>query len=100
VPIIVDGHYPRATLHALSPRTASRPGGLRRRLTLLRQSFPEHPSACGVELTVQTLRRMTMTNPFVGPLLDAGAILLVSSIPMFVAGLIAAYGDDFTWRDR
>jgi hypothetical protein len=34
VPIIVDGHYPRATLHALSTYGASRPGGLRRRLTL------------------------------------------------------------------
>jgi hypothetical protein len=33
VPIIVDGHYPRATLRALSPRSASGPGGLRRRLT-------------------------------------------------------------------
>jgi hypothetical protein len=33
VPIIVDGHYPRATLRALSPYSASRPGGLRRRLT-------------------------------------------------------------------
>jgi Transposase domain (DUF772) len=33
VPIIVDGHYPRAGLRALSPYSASRPGGLRRRLT-------------------------------------------------------------------
>ena len=30
---IVDGHYPRATLRALSPRSAPGPGGLRRRLT-------------------------------------------------------------------
>jgi hypothetical protein len=33
VPIIVDGHYPRATLRALPPHSAPGPGGLRRRLT-------------------------------------------------------------------
>ena len=30
----VDGHYPRATFRALSRYSASRPGGLRRRLTV------------------------------------------------------------------
>jgi hypothetical protein len=66
----------------------------------LRQLFLEHLSACGVELTVQILRRTTMINPFQWPLFEAGAILLALSIPMFVAGLIAAYGDSFTLRDR
>ena len=33
VPTIVDWHYPRAALRAVSPRTVPSPGGLRRRLT-------------------------------------------------------------------
>jgi hypothetical protein len=41
-----------------------------------------------------------MISPFVGPLFEAGQILLVLSIPMFVAGLIATYGDAFRWRER
>jgi hypothetical protein len=46
------------------------------------------------------LRRTTMINPFVSPLFEAGEVLLVLSITMFVAGLIATYGDRLRWRRR
>jgi len=45
-PTIVDGHYPRAALGALSPRSAFRPGGLRRRLTIAGRSAFDHSRSC------------------------------------------------------
>jgi len=41
-----------------------------------------------------------MINPFVSPLFEAGEVLLGLSISMFVAGLIATYGESLRWRRR
>jgi hypothetical protein len=41
-----------------------------------------------------------MINPFVSPLFEAGEVLLGLSISMFVAGLVATYGESLRWRRR